>query len=103
MKGWKYKSYPTSWCMVGHSSDVAPGQTVPIEFCGEDLVLYRTESGQVNAFDAYCAHLVAHLGHGGCVQGENLQCPWHGWKWSLQARNVDIPFSDPPTHTPHPP
>ena len=96
MKGWPYKEYPTSWFMVGRSSDIAPGQVVPLEFLGQELVMYRTESGEVNIFDAFCPHFGAHLGHGGCVVGETLQCPWHGWKWSLEGRNIEIPFVDSP-------
>jgi phenylpropionate dioxygenase-like ring-hydroxylating dioxygenase large terminal subunit len=96
MKGWPYKEYPTSWFMVARSSDIAPGQVVPLEFLGQELVMYRTESGEVNIFDAFCPHFGAHLGHGGCVVGETLQCPWHGWKWSLEGRNVEIPFVDSP-------
>jgi len=96
MKGWPYEEFPTSWFMIGHSKDIAAGQVVPIEVLGEELVMYRTESGQVNVLDAFCPHLGAHLGHGGQVEGETLQCPWHGWKWSLEGCNIEIPFADHP-------
>jgi 3-ketosteroid 9alpha-monooxygenase subunit A len=96
MKGWPYTKFPTSWFMVGHSLDLAPGEVRPIEFFGEDLVLYRTQAGVASVVDAYCPHLGAHLGHGGCVVGESLQCPWHGWKWSLEGANIEIPFKEKP-------
>ena len=96
MKGWPYEEFPTSWFMVGHSNELTIGDVTPFEFCGEELVMYRTESGAVRVIDAYCPHLGAHLGHGGCVHGEIIQCPWHGWKWDGEGRNVEIPFKDTP-------
>jgi nitrite reductase/ring-hydroxylating ferredoxin subunit len=96
MKGWPYTKFPTGWFMIGFSTDLEPGDVKPIEYLGEELVMYRTHDGVVNVVDAYCPHLGAHLGHGGCVIGEVLQCPWHGWKWDLDGVNVEIPFKDKP-------
>jgi 3-ketosteroid 9alpha-monooxygenase subunit A len=59
----------------------------------EDVVLYRTADGVVNMVDAYCPHLGAHMGEGGCVKGETIQCPFHGWRFDLEGRNVEIPFT----------
>ena len=50
-------------------------------FMGEDLVVYRTRSGQVRAVEPYCAHLGAHLGHGGWVDGELIVCPFHSFAY----------------------
>jgi nitrite reductase/ring-hydroxylating ferredoxin subunit len=60
----------------------------------EDVVLYRTADGTAQVVEAYCPHLGAHIGEGGCVKGETLQCPFHGWRFDLEGRNVEIPFSD---------
>ena len=46
--------------------------------------------------DAYCEHLGAHLGYGGHVEGEVIQCPFHGWQWNHEGRNVCIPYEDRP-------
>jgi phenylpropionate dioxygenase-like ring-hydroxylating dioxygenase large terminal subunit len=35
----------------------------------KEVVLYRTFSGGVRACEPYCAHIGAHLGHGGMVGG----------------------------------
>lgn len=50
-------------------------------FMGEDLVVYRTRSRQVRAVEPYCAHLGAHLGHGGWVDGELIVCPFHSFAY----------------------
>lgn len=47
-------------------------------------------------FDAYCEHLGAHLGYGGRVQDDNIVCPFHGWQWNGEGRNVCIPYQDHP-------
>jgi 3-ketosteroid 9alpha-monooxygenase subunit A len=46
--------------------------------------------------DAYCEHLGAHLGYGGHVEGEVIQCPFHGWQWNHEGRNVCIPYENRP-------
>ena len=50
----------------------------------------------LTVMNAYCEHLGAHLGYGGTVCGEVLQCPFHGWQWNSQGRNVCIPYQDKP-------
>lgn len=47
---------------------------------GKNLIVFRGESDEAHVFDAYCAHMGAHLGVGGTVlPGDCLQCPFHGW------------------------
>ena len=55
--------------------------------------MFRTESGQVHVLDAYCQHLGANMGVGGTVEGENIVCPWHGWRWRGDGTNALIPYS----------
>ena len=62
-------------------------------YFGEELVIFRTASGQVHVMDAYCQHLGANLAVGGEVEGENIVCPWHGWRWRGDGTNALIPYS----------
>ena len=75
--------FPTGWFIVAFASDLDAGQVKRLHYFGEELVLFRTESGQVHVMDAYCQHLGANLGVGGTVEGENIACPWHGWRYGL--------------------
>jgi len=70
--------YANGWFAVCFSHEVKPGAVRIVPFAGQDLVIYRTQSGLARAIDPYCPHLGAHLGHGGKVDGENLVCPFHG-------------------------
>lgn len=93
------KGMPSGWFQIAWSDQIPPGGVVPLRYFGRELVLARTESGELNLFDAYCPHLGAHLGHGGCMQGEALVCPYHGWEWGPDGRNVGIPYADKPNRS----
>jgi phenylpropionate dioxygenase-like ring-hydroxylating dioxygenase large terminal subunit len=85
--------FPTGWFIVGFASDLRPGEVKRVHYFGEELVLFRTESGRVHVLDAYCQHLGANLGVGGTVEGEEIVCPWHGWHWRGDGTNALIPYS----------
>ena len=72
---------PNGWFAVAFSRDLVPGEVKRIRYFDEELVLFRTRSGQARVLDAYCAHLGAHLAEGGRVVGENLACPFHAWQY----------------------
>ncbi len=89
--------FPTGWFIVGFASDLAAGEVKRVHYFGEELVLFRTESGsgkgKVHVLDAYCQHLGANMGVGGTVEGEHIVCPWHGWQWRGDGTNALIPYS----------
>jgi nitrite reductase/ring-hydroxylating ferredoxin subunit len=71
--------YPSSWYLVCTAEELKKGEVRSMVFCGQETVAYRTESGKVLMTGAYCAHMGAHLGKGGIVEGENIRCPFHGF------------------------
>ncbi|MFM9033400.1 MAG: Rieske 2Fe-2S domain-containing protein [Mycobacterium sp.] len=91
---------PTGWFQVAWSEEVAPGAVHRMSYFGRDLVAWRSRAGRLCVMDAYCEHLGAHLGYGGHVtcgeQGEVIQCPFHGWQWDAEGRNVAIPYEPRP-------
>ena len=89
-----YTTHPTGWFMVAYSRDLKPGDVKPMKIFGKEVVLYRTASGQAHLIDAYCPHLGAHIGYDGCVVGENIQCPWHGWQYGPDGVNCHIANTD---------
>lgn len=95
--------YPKGWFIVADSHDVPVGAVKPLKYFGRDIVTWRGESGQIYLMDAYCRHLGAHLGYRGdeeqqrlvpAVVGEDVACPWHGWRWNGEGRNTCIPYKD---------
>jgi 3-ketosteroid 9alpha-monooxygenase subunit A len=93
MKDWPYEAFPTGWFQVGYSSELAPGDVRPVKYFDQELVLFRTSSGEAALLDAYCRHLGAHLGYGGKVTGECIECPFHGWTWKTSGELAEIPYA----------
>jgi len=87
---------PTGWFQVAWSDEIKVGDVHRMKYFGTEMVAWRSDSGQLTVMDAYCEHLGAHLGYGGHVAGEVIQCPFHGWQWDREGRNVCIPYQDRP-------
>lgn len=76
---------PSGWFAIARAADLARGQQLTLTRFGRELVLFRTEAGQLSLVGAYCPHMGAHLGHGGTVKGETLQCPFHGFRFATDG------------------
>ncbi len=85
--------FPSGWFSLAGSGELAPGQVRPLHRFGQDLVLFRTRSGQARVLDAACPHLGAHLGIGGAVEGNTIECPFHGWRFDGAGRCVYAPLA----------
>lgn len=84
---------PFGWFMLTYSDELAVGQVMPLHYFGQELVLWRGEDGQARMTHAYCKHLGAHMGYGGRVKGNNLECPFHAWEYNAQGSVVDVPYA----------
>ena len=86
---------PNGWYAVAFGKDLIRGAVQAIHYFGEDMVLFRTRSGEARVLDAFCPHLGAHLGEGGRVIGETVRCPFHGWQYDgASGACVRIPYCD---------
>lgn len=92
-RNFPFSTRPTGWFQLGWSHEFPQGEVVPRHFFGQELVVYRGHSGDLHLVDAYCPHLGAHLGYGGRVEGNDLICPFHGWRFDGEGQNIDIPYS----------
>jgi len=90
---------PTGWFMIGWSVEFPDAHVRPLRYFGEDLVAYRDDAGQLHVLNAHCAHLGAHIGHGGRVRGDCVECPFHGWGWGPDGVNRYIPYEDRPNRS----
>ncbi|MEO6570998.1 MAG: aromatic ring-hydroxylating dioxygenase subunit alpha [Ilumatobacteraceae bacterium] len=67
------------WYVVASSDEV--GRTLLARtICGQHLVLFRTESGQVAALDDRCSHRGLPLS-AGALMGDEIQCAYHGLRF----------------------
>lgn len=92
MRSFPSDQVPDGWYQIGWTADFPAQEPKPLSYFDRDLVAYRAESGELKVLDAFCRHMGAHLGHGGCVEGEAIRCPYHGWKWEPDGSNSDIPY-----------
>ena len=63
---------------------------VEVRLLGEDLVAFRQTDGLVGMISAYCAHRRANL-FWGRNEENGIRCVYHGWKFDLSGRCVDMP------------
>lgn len=90
IQGFPHDGHPSGWYQVAWAAELEPGDVKPLRYFDRDLVLYRTDSGY-HVLDAICPHMGANLGYGGCVSGDNIVCPYHGWTWDPEGANVLVP------------
>jgi cholesterol 7-dehydrogenase len=87
--------HPFGWYRLLDSDEVAPGQVVPVEALGEDLVVFRTKAGVLSVMHARCPHLGANLG-GGRLVDDCIECPFHGWRFASDGGLACVPYTDKP-------
>ena len=96
--------FPRGWFIVAESSELDKGP-MAVRFFGQDLALYRGESGRPVLLDAYCAHMGTHLTastsamivkNGLQIEGDSIRCPYHGWRYNAEGDVDDIPYFDGP-------
>lgn len=88
-----FTSYPNGWFRVAYSSELGDKEVKPLRYFGQDLVLYRDAEGTAHVLSAFCAHLGAHMGYGGRVEGSCLRCPFHGWVFEPGGQCHEVPYA----------
>ena len=78
------------WYWLCRSKEIRRGKVRALRLLGRELAVYRGADGKVAALDAYCAHMGAHLAEG-CVEGNELRCFFHHWRYDAEGRCTDIP------------
>ena len=79
------------WIPFLLSRDVpSDGQPYRVRLLGEDLVAFRDSEGKVGLVDHACPHRGAPLVFGRNEEG-GLRCIYHGWKFSVDGRCLDMP------------
>jgi 5,5'-dehydrodivanillate O-demethylase oxygenase subunit len=79
-----------------------------VRLLGEDLVIYRDNTGRYGLVGEQCPHRRASLAFGR-VDEEGIRCPYHGWKFDGAGKCLEQPaepetggFKDKITHTAYP-
>ena len=78
------------WYAAAWSDEVAAGSSLARRILGEDLVIYRGESGAAVALTDRCPHRLLPLSCGK-VRGERIECGYHGLTFDPSGACVRIP------------
>lgn len=67
---------------------------VRVSLLGERLVAFRDSRGRIGLLDAHCPHRRAELFFGRNEES-GIRCIYHGWKFDVEGRCVDMPTESP--------
>lgn len=87
------------WLPVLMSTELPAPDGPPrrVRLLGENLVAFRDTGGRVGLLAHHCAHRGASLFFGR-NEHHGLRCVYHGWKYDVSGRCIDIP-TEPPEST----
>lgn len=86
------------WYLICPSKDLKH-KIMPQKILGEDLLLFRTKSGNAVALEDRCCHRNVKLSLG-YLNDENIVCGYHGWEYDCKGSCVLIPSQLPDTKIP---
>src|SRR5438105_5117480 len=80
------------WIPAALSSELPEpdGAPVRIRLLGENLIAFRVSSGAVGLVQNQCPHRGTSLFYGR-NEDDGLRCVYHGWKFDVRGRCVDMP------------
>jgi nitrite reductase/ring-hydroxylating ferredoxin subunit len=84
------------WIPAAFSSQIAEpdGPPMRVRLLGENLVLFRDTKGRVGLIDERCPHRTASLFYGRNEEC-GLRCIYHGVKFDIEGKCVDVPCIPP--------
>ena len=86
------------WHPVGYSSKLT-NEPRRAQLLGELIVLWRDSSGKAHALADMCIHRGTALSIG-WVTGDEIVCPYHGWRFASSGACTLIPQLEDPTRIP---
>jgi len=86
------------WIPALLSSELPTADCPPVrvKLLGERLVAIRDTTGRIGLLDEFCAHRGTSLFLGRNEEG-GLRCVYHGWKYDVEGKCVDMPCEMPET------
>ncbi|MGI9602431.1 MAG: Rieske 2Fe-2S domain-containing protein [Acidimicrobiales bacterium] len=69
---------------------MASGGVVDAEIEGHFIVLWRTTDGRLAACEGRCPHQWSPLDLEGAVEGDELVCRTHGWRFSVDGTGTKV-------------
>jgi phenylpropionate dioxygenase-like ring-hydroxylating dioxygenase large terminal subunit len=93
-----FEALRACWHPVAYASDLTDAP-LRVRLLGHDLALWRDRSGEPHVLRDVCIHRGTALSLGRVV-GDELMCPYHGWRYASDGRCVAIPQLEDPSRVP---
>jgi 5,5'-dehydrodivanillate O-demethylase oxygenase subunit len=81
------------WHPIAASVDLVREQVIPVHVLGENLVLYRSNKGELGLIQERCPHRSASLAYG-IPDDDGIRCPYHGWYFNNNGQCIAMPYDD---------
>lgn len=81
------------WYFACPSRSLRRGEARSMNLCGQHVVLFRGEDGEVRALDGFCPPMGTDLGIG-TVKGDRIVCRFHQWEFDGGGQCRRIPCGE---------
>jgi 5,5'-dehydrodivanillate O-demethylase len=81
------------WHPIAGVSEFDDKSVRPIRLFGEDLVLYKNQSGNFGLMQRHCPHRSADMVFG-IVEKNGLRCAYHGWEFDTTGQCTHQPYEE---------
>ena len=81
------------WQVVGTAVELEREPVQKVRLLGENLTLYRSESGEYGLIGERCPHRCLSMEYG-IPERNGLRCAYHGWLFDAKGRCIEQPFED---------
>jgi phenylpropionate dioxygenase-like ring-hydroxylating dioxygenase large terminal subunit len=78
------------WYVAAQSRDIPPDRPLKTRMLGHEFALWRDRAGAAHCVSNTCTHRSGALGNGP-LNGDCIECPYHGWTFDAQGNCVRIP------------
>jgi phenylpropionate dioxygenase-like ring-hydroxylating dioxygenase large terminal subunit len=83
-----------AWVIGARSEELRAKAITSRTILGQTLVFYRDSKGQAVALDSRCPHKGVSLA-AGTLRGDEIQCRYHGWRFSSAGQCTHVPSASP--------
>jgi nitrite reductase/ring-hydroxylating ferredoxin subunit len=76
-----WKTIVESWYCVGDISMLSEKNIFPTQIGHQQLIVFRTKTGNIHCLDAFCSHMGLRLSTGDVI-GDSVRCKFHHWQYN---------------------
>ncbi len=79
------------WYVAAPAAKLAKAGMLPVKMLGQQVLLVRDNAGNVAALRDFCPHRGMPLRFGRVVDGCEVECCYHGWRFNMEGVCTTIP------------